>query len=361
MIYEKYSGNIFTQGRNSIHDLEAEVASLLPFGMKQGHEWVALNPTRDDDNTGSFRINLITGKWADFSTSDSGGDIISLYAYISRISQYEAADEILNKKANLSIRSLKPVKLAKVRDATRRENRVQHIKDIIDKIWAKCVWSGNSPVEDYLKSSGFTSTIPYSIKYHPRLYHSPTQDYYPAMVASVARWSDGASLGLHRTYLQKYGKNNRLDNNNKDDVGVTKAKISPNKMMLGSSKGGAVMLSNLQRDEPLIIAEGIETALSVYAATGLPTWAALSASGMINVEVPPPDVTPEIIIAADNDRAGIAAANKLADRLLKCGHKVKIATPPKSGTDFNDLLLEADEDEVEEGEEGRNESGEIAQ
>lgn len=122
MIYEKYSGNIFTQGRNSIHDLEAEVASLLPFGMKQGHEWVALNPTRDDDNKGSFRINLITGKWADFATGDRGGDIISLYAYLRGISQHNAAHEILNKKTNLSIWSPKAPNSAKVRAITRLEN-----------------------------------------------------------------------------------------------------------------------------------------------------------------------------------------------------------------------------------------------
>ncbi|MES2215222.1 MAG: hypothetical protein V4485_04290 [Pseudomonadota bacterium] len=58
MKYENLYDNIFIKARGSIHDLEAEIISLLPHGMKQGHEWVALHPTRDDDNTGSFRINL---------------------------------------------------------------------------------------------------------------------------------------------------------------------------------------------------------------------------------------------------------------------------------------------------------------
>jgi DNA primase len=66
--------------------------------------------------------------------------------------------------------------------------------------------------------------------------------------------------------------------------------------------------------------------------------------GMVSVEVPPLDVINEIIIAADNDKAGIDAANKLAERLLKQGYKVKIAIPPKAGTDFNDVLLEKEQE-----------------
>ena len=63
----------------------------LPDGHRQGHEWVALNPTRADRRPGSFRINLNTGKWADFATGDAGGDVVSLAAYLAGITQGEAA------------------------------------------------------------------------------------------------------------------------------------------------------------------------------------------------------------------------------------------------------------------------------
>ncbi len=141
-------------------------------------------------------------------------------------------------------------------------------------------------VSDYLKSRGYESTIPSSIKYHPRLWHSPTKAFYPAMVSVILRWSDGGSIGIHRTYLMK--------ENNK----ISKVNVLPNKMMLGNSSGGAVMLANPEPYKPLIIAEGIrETALSVYAATGIPNWAALSTSGMIKVAVPHVNITKQIIIA----------------------------------------------------------------
>lgn len=60
---------------------------LLPAGKKAGHEWVALNPNRPDLNPGSFKVNLHSGKWADFATDDRGGDLISLVAYVRRVRQ----------------------------------------------------------------------------------------------------------------------------------------------------------------------------------------------------------------------------------------------------------------------------------
>ena len=63
----------------------------LPEGRASGGEYSARNPRRADRNPGSFKINLHTGRWADFATGDSGGDVISLAAYLADISQGEAA------------------------------------------------------------------------------------------------------------------------------------------------------------------------------------------------------------------------------------------------------------------------------
>jgi hypothetical protein len=70
------------------------VQRWLPSGKREGHEWTSVNPTRGDRRRGSFRINLKTGAWADFATSDKGGDLISLGAYLHGISQGEAAKRI---------------------------------------------------------------------------------------------------------------------------------------------------------------------------------------------------------------------------------------------------------------------------
>jgi len=86
----------FTQVKNFLkgHE-EAILKHLLPTGKIAGSEYIALNPTRNDKNLGSFRINTRTGRWADFATGDKGGDIISLYAYVKGINQRTAAKELL--------------------------------------------------------------------------------------------------------------------------------------------------------------------------------------------------------------------------------------------------------------------------
>jgi hypothetical protein len=63
----------------------------LPDGKRHGREFVAKNPTRADRTAGSFRINMVTGKWSDFATNDSGGDPVSLTAYLFGLSQVDAA------------------------------------------------------------------------------------------------------------------------------------------------------------------------------------------------------------------------------------------------------------------------------
>lgn len=74
--------------------LQETDAIIRAFGLRgviQGNEFKAYNPTRNDAHLGSFKINLATGKWADFATGDSGGDLISLFAYLKDIPQHVAA------------------------------------------------------------------------------------------------------------------------------------------------------------------------------------------------------------------------------------------------------------------------------
>lgn len=67
------------------------VAAMLPDGRREGREWVARNPRRADKSPGSFKVNLATGRWADFATGESGGDLVSLAAYLAGCSQSDAA------------------------------------------------------------------------------------------------------------------------------------------------------------------------------------------------------------------------------------------------------------------------------
>ena len=77
--------------RAAIANANAVVRGLLPEGRIEGHEYVARNPLRPDRRLGSFKVNISTGRWADFATGDGGGDMVSLAAFVSGLPQREAA------------------------------------------------------------------------------------------------------------------------------------------------------------------------------------------------------------------------------------------------------------------------------
>jgi hypothetical protein len=85
----------------------------------------------------------------------------------------------------------------------------------------------------------------------------------------------------------------------------------------------------------LMVGEGIETCLAAMRATGHPVWAALSTSGLRGLDLPK-DVR-DVIVLADGDEAGEAAARDCASRWKREGRRVRVARPPP-GMDFNDLL-----------------------
>lgn len=83
--------NIETVNEVALRALPLILSRWLPDGKRQGREFVAKNPTRADRTAGSFRINTVSGKWADFATDDRGVGVVSLAAYLFRLSQPEAA------------------------------------------------------------------------------------------------------------------------------------------------------------------------------------------------------------------------------------------------------------------------------
>jgi hypothetical protein len=194
---------------------------------------------------------------------------------------------------------------------------------------ARALWRRTTPVQgpfippivaNYLcVARGYTGTIPMVLRQLQAAKH-PSGTFTPAVVALVQHVDNGP-VAVHRTFLRADGSG--------------KADLDPDKMTLGPSKGAVVQSCASRRSA---VSEGIESALSYMQATGVPTWAALSAVGIRNL-ILPPDVA-EVIIAADPDPVGIMAARAAARRWLDEGRSVRIARPPV-GFDFNDLALRA--------------------
>jgi len=188
---------------------------------------------------------------------------------------------------------------------------------------ALAIWQTATPapgplVTAYLASRGIHLPPSGALRFHADLKH-PSGGFWPAMVALVTNGIDGVPVAVHRTFLARDGGG--------------KAPIDPQKMMLGPCRGGAVRLAD--PIDVLMVGEGIETCLAAMQASGQPAWAALSTSGLRALDLPK-DVR-DVIVLADGDEAGEAAARDCALRWKRQGRRVRIARPPR-GMDFNDML-----------------------
>jgi putative DNA primase/helicase len=186
-------------------------------------------------------------------------------------------------------------------------------------IWQAAKPAQGSLVETYLRSRGISLPPPPSLRFHAGLKH-PSGGSWPCMVALVVSGVDGLPAAIHRTYLA-------LD-------GSSKAPISPQRMMLGPVRGGAVRRGG--SGAPLLVGEGLETCLAGTQLSGHRAWAALSTSGMRTLDLPE-DIR-DVIVLADGDDAGEAAALDCGLRWKREGRRVRIARPPR-GCDFNDMLV----------------------
>lgn len=222
-----------------------------------------------------------------------------------------------------------------------RRQEAEHDKamgDQANRAWHESQEIGGTLAEGYLRSRGIACTLPPQLRFHPRLWHFGAQAFFPAMVAAIGGvpGSDGISVrSTHWTFLDPRGG---------------KAKVDPDKMMRGKALGGAVRLTDAGPNSWLVVAEGIETALSL--ACGLlpakaTIWAALNTSGMKGI-VLPEGRAKKLLVAADFDeidertgnRPGTAAAEKLALRAREAGWEVRVKYPAGGLSDFNDELMQ---------------------
>ena len=176
----------------------------------------------------------------------------------------------------------------------------------------------STPVLAYLRRRGITATPPDCIRYRQHAWGR-----FGAMVA-LATNDAGKVLAIQQVYLTADGQKAPLE--------VVKR---TNKAVDGWAERAAVRLPGR---EPLVLCEGVETALSVWQATGQETWACLGISNIGRAPVPDKST---VIIARDGDLPGSKAEGQIgraAASLVRRGMTVMIATPPEE-QDFNDVLV----------------------
>ncbi len=260
---------------------------------------------------GSLSINVAKGTWYDHEAQEGGG-VLDLIRKEQRCSIGEALRWLEN--IGEYVTPVQPVE--------REDNRSTSMRDYAMRIWRESQPAPGTVVERYLSSRGIGEGVAVpDLRFHPRCpFGKDDADaprYVPAMVALVRTPFDRIPLGIHRTELTPGG-----------------AKVD--RKMLGPCQGGVVMLSDHAPDTGVGLCEGIETGLAVIKLGGGPVWSCLSAGNI--AKFPVIGGVPKLTIFADNDKAGIDAAQSCARRWLGFGVEVGIQTPKERGCDFADAL-----------------------
>jgi len=155
-------------------------------------------------------------------------------------------------------------------DSVVKARRIDHTRQRYDSA------TSDPRIDTYLRSRGITirSSI---LRFSPRYRHRLGIEL-PAILAPVVN-IDGEQTGVHATFLKP------------DGSGLAFAKPcngEPDfrRQCNGVIRGGAIRLVSHDPERELILAEGVETALSASEVLELPAWSAVSAGGLKTVELP---------------------------------------------------------------------------
>ena len=185
---------------------------------------------------------------------------------------------------------------------------------IVQRSKARWLWDQRQPIggtiaESYLRQArGYGGQLPGTLGFLP-----PRGEHGPAMIAAFGFPAEpepgsiviatSAVLGVHVTRLARDG--------------FGKAGSERDKIMVGRSIGAPIVLAPANDLLGLAITEGIEDALTAYAATGLGAWAAASASRMPALADAIPDYIEAVTLMVDDDEAGRGASAILAGAIRR--------------------------------------------
>ncbi|MBK8544999.1 MAG: toprim domain-containing protein [Caulobacteraceae bacterium] len=186
------------------------------------------------------------------------------------------------------------------------------------RLWEDSVAVAGTVGERYLRARAIEGELPGAdvLRFHSRMTSFEDRERRPALVAGLVN-NDGVLEGIQVTLLTAHG--------------AAKAALATPRRTIGKLMGHYVRID--APGDVRIVAEGLETALSARRALGAGAWAFLSAENLAQFE--PPLVIDKLVIAADHDEAGLAAAARLQAR-VETSIACEIALPPDGHPDWND-------------------------
>jgi len=294
------------------------------------------------------------GRFYSFIDPDAKGDMIDLVRWQHGLSDDKSgrhdALEIAKHHLGISGGSIDPAKIPPEKSTAERDQelRDEEAKKIRTANW---IWQNGSPTSGrdeglaYLKGRAITCDIPAETLRFRKLGRGDLQkmgvsdaDIPSTPVVSLifaARNAEGQVTAVQQI-LTTEGRKVRFENPKRTN---------------GHMPGSAVVLGDPESSKRLTLAEGPETALSVYQATGIPTMITLGSSNFTKVSVP--SHIEDLITISDMEPTGVglASALKTAQYWHRAGIKrTGIALPPTlNDGDYNDVHQKLGEDAVRKG------------
>jgi DNA primase len=312
-----------------LDDLRRRVALSVVIGQRvrlqrRGREYVGLCPFHREQ-TPSFYVVEDKGFFHCFGCG-AHGDAIAFLMRADNLDFPEAVAKLADGQGAADA-AAPAVGAAVVRhDKTARHRRIAW------HLWQDAGPIRGTPAEKYLRGRGLSPPPAPVLRFMARCWNRETGRQLPAILARVDD-ADGNFVAVHRTWLCADGSG--------------KADLRDPKMSLGSRRGGAIRLAAAA--SLLAIAEGIEDALSVIVAAGIPAWSAVSKSGFGSLQLPAE--VREVLIVADHDGngSGELAARRAGERWAGEGRRVRLWLSPRVGEDANNLLLKGEKGDVTRG------------
>lgn len=195
-----------------------------------------------------------------------------------------------------------------------------------------------TPAAVYLRSRGISIDLPHTLRFArlppPKIEGNGVlaangPGLLPTLVAIVTD-AAGELVGLQRTYLTEDGR--------KAATKATDADRKPKvKYSLGNVIGGSVQLG--APSASILVCEGLEDGLTLAQGLGRTVWVAVGTSMMPAIVFPP--VVRAVVIGADGNAPGEAAAQKAAQAYSASGLAARIMRPTPPFDDFNAELMGA--------------------
>lgn len=195
-----------------------------------------------------------------------------------------------------------------------------------------------TPAAIYLRSRGIMIDLPHTLRFArlapPKIEGNGVlaangPGLLPTLVAVVTDPA-GSLVALQRTYLTEDGRKAATKATDSD----RKPKV---KYSLGNVIGGSIQLG--PPSPSILVCEGLEDGLTLAQGLGRSVWVAAGTSMLPQMVFP--EQVRAIVIGADGDAGGRAAAAKAASAFAVAGLKTRIMYPAQGFKDFNAELMGA--------------------